>query len=212
MEKKCFRKNGQVIWITIFIIPIAILIPYWITFFKFENWSLSLCLNDWYLFAGYIGGTIGSISGLISVTLLYITLNNQRTQQFESTFFNLLSTQRDIVKYIKGDIEDNVRVYITYEGIAYINILVNKIRANDNYDLVENNTLSSYFKHLRKILLYIDRTTCNIEKQEFADFVKAQMSENERYLLNNYLTGIEHSTDEKNRNFKELIEKYKLNE
>lgn len=207
-------------WLFYLLIVVVILVPVLIFVGHFKchyNQELSHKSEDWYYFAAYIGGIVGTIASIGSVWLLYITLNRQIIQQFESTFFNLLLVQRDIVKYLEGNVEDDTRVFITYEGVAYINARANKIviEPDSNYNIIEDNTLSSYFENLKEILRYIDETNCDIKqdkKQEYANFVKAQMSKNERDLLKKYLEQIQNSENKQDENFKQLITIYKLNE
>ncbi len=82
--------------------------------------------SDFGVFGDYIGGTIGTIVGAISIYLVYITYISQvkfarkqdeamKRQQFETTFFSLLEQQQIIRSQLKGIIGDE-----TYEGILYL--------------------------------------------------------------------------------------------
>ena len=83
------------------------------TFYKyytaFHDNGISKDTADWGTFGDYIGGIIGTILSFFSIVLIYATYKNQvensRLQQFETTFFNLLQNQREILKSIKGYIE-----------------------------------------------------------------------------------------------------------
>lgn len=82
--------------------------------------------GDFGVFGDYIGGTIGTIVGAISIYLVYITYTSQvkfarrqdeamKRQQFETTYFSLLEQQQMIRAQLKGKIGND-----TYEGILYL--------------------------------------------------------------------------------------------
>jgi hypothetical protein len=78
-------------------------------YIAFHNNGISKKPTDWGTFGDYIGGIVGTILSFFSVVLIYLTytsqVENSRLQQFETTFFNLLQNQREILKSIKGYIE-----------------------------------------------------------------------------------------------------------
>lgn len=114
-----------IIIITIIISPFLLTLPS-ISFLDFKG-------------TGQIGDTIGGITapiiGILSSTLLYLTLKEQfkfnesqkktldnqqylqYKQQFESTFFNLLQNQRDILEKLslKVKILDRIQLYCSFE-------------------------------------------------------------------------------------------------
>lgn len=73
-----------------------------VAFFLFKFCSLPISNNPehWSFVATYIAGITGTTFGLLSVILLVITLQrqteNSNLQQFEATFFSLLTNQREI--------------------------------------------------------------------------------------------------------------------
>lgn len=109
----------------LFVVLLAIspIIVYCITLRRFGFAESS---SDFGVFGDYIGGTIGTIVGAISIYLVYITYTSQvkfarkqdeamKRQQFETTFFSLLEQQQIIRSQLKGIIGDE-----TYEGILYL--------------------------------------------------------------------------------------------
>lgn len=74
---------------------------------SFWNRNISEITTDWGAFGDYIGGVLGTILSFFSVILIYATYKNQVEnsvlQQFETTFFNLLSNQREILKSLSGN-------------------------------------------------------------------------------------------------------------
>lgn len=89
--------------------------------------------SDFGVFGDYIGGTVGTIVGAISIYLVYITYTSQvkfarrqevsmKRQQFETTYFSLLEQQQLIRSQLKGKIGDK-----TYEGILYLQNLKSQL-------------------------------------------------------------------------------------
>lgn len=109
----------------LFVVLLAIspIIVYCITLCEFGFAETS---SDFAVFGDYIGGTVGTIVGAISIYLVYITYTSQvkfarkqdeamKRQQFETTFFSMLEQQQIIRSQLKGIIGDK-----TYEGILYL--------------------------------------------------------------------------------------------
>ena len=93
----------SIIWVIVILLTISPIIVYFITLRKTDFAESS---GDFGVFGDYIGGTIGSIVGAISIYLVYITYTSQvkfarkqdeamKRQQFEATYFNLLEQQRN---------------------------------------------------------------------------------------------------------------------
>lgn len=76
---------------------------------EFSKNGISDKTGDWGVFGDYIGGVLGTILSFFSVILIYATYKNQvifsTLQQFETTFFNLLQNQREIIKSLKGNVQ-----------------------------------------------------------------------------------------------------------
>jgi hypothetical protein len=103
------RKYWPEILITLGII--VCLIPVYLYYHTFGNNGISEKVSNWASFADYFGGVTGTILTFFSIILIYATYKNQvktsTLQQFETTFFNLLQNQREILKSMKGSIALN---------------------------------------------------------------------------------------------------------
>lgn len=113
----------SIIWVIVILLTISPIIVYCITLRKID---FAESPGDFGVFGDYIGGTIGSIVGAISIYLVYITYTSQvkfarkqdeamKRQQFETTYFSLLEQQQMIRSQLKGKIGDD-----TFEGILYL--------------------------------------------------------------------------------------------
>lgn len=106
------KKYWAAIVVAMFVILCCfILYKYYASFYK--N-GLSADSSKWGIFGEYVGGVVGTILSFISVILIYATYTNQVKnsiqQQFETTFFNLLQNQREILKSMKGLIDTTPNV------------------------------------------------------------------------------------------------------
>ena len=205
--------------ILIVLISIASLVIYAV---QMHESKLSKDPSDFGTFGDYIGGVIGSLISLISISLLYRTYKTQlditqsqevrsHIQQFESTFFELLSNQRTILTTCKGtffdrrDISKKGIILCDYQFIDKIaeelkiqmldfeydhsllkqeNINLIRIIINDHYSevFVKHTTqLGHYFRHLYHILKYIETSDIS-DKKKYVDLVQAQMSNSELYI------------------------------
>lgn len=165
----------------VFLIAILILGcvgSYWIFIDTFEASEISGDPAHWGTFGDYIGGVSGTIFSMISVVLLYLTLEGQARyatiQQFEPSFFNLISNQREIRKSLSGYVYEDLgngdgRDYYDLKGDSYIEAvaceLETKMRFVDGnvdgaviekiYELVYEDKageLGHYFRHLYHIV------------------------------------------------------------
>lgn len=173
-------------------------------------------------FGDYVGGVLGSLIALVSIILLYRTYRTQlditknqeqqlQTQQFESTFFELLSNQRMILMSSKGvffNQKSMSRKGETFNDYNFIDKIAEELRLqmlDFEYDpelLKEENInliriivndyyleiftkhipqLSHYFRHLYHILKFIDNSDIP-NKRKYVDLLQAQMSNNELYI------------------------------
>jgi hypothetical protein len=178
-------------------------------------YSLSNDHTVWGTFGDYVGGVIGTSCNLLGVLLLYLTFRAQMTnsnlQQFESTFFNLLSNQREIVKGLSGEVRVNYFAnwqLDTFTGDTYIEKAADELASymigvavmqDDTTILPEPQILAAideqynkfyggkeaeldhYFRHLYHIVKYTDEAPI-ANKRKYVDIIQAQMSEKELYL------------------------------
>jgi adenylate kinase len=178
--------------------------------------------SEFGIFGDYVGGVLGSLIAMGSVVLLYRTYRTQlditrnqeqqlKTQQFENTFFELLSNQRTILMSSKGvfynrkSTSKKGEILSDYQCIDRIaeelrlqmlnfeydtellreeNINLIRIIVNDYYLEIftkHNPQLSHYFRHLYHILKFIDNSDIP-NKKKYVDLLQAQMSNNELYI------------------------------
>ena len=201
------------------LISAAALIVYFCVF----NGPLSDTANDYGLFGDYIGGVIGAIAALASAYLVFITYRHQqdtsyeqarlsRKSQFESDFFQLLNTQRDIVRnlsVVQRDPMDSKKE-IRYSGLSAISKAAEDIKTSMlqleedtarlrqmSFETIreEVNSLFSeamshygdvsfghYFRHLYHLMKYVDESEQE-DKGLYMTFIQAQMSNDELFFL-----------------------------
>lgn len=108
---KFIRKYWTEIIVLICCIICFVSLKYYIS--QFGSNGLSNDTDNWGTFGDYVGGVIGTILSFFSIILIYAIYKNQvassSIQQFETTFFNLLQNQREILKSLKGYVQtDNL--------------------------------------------------------------------------------------------------------
>jgi cell division protein FtsL len=143
-----FSGFEKFILILIVIISIASLAVYVIQLHK-NQWAKDP--SEFGVFGDYIGGVLGSLIALNSIVLLSRTYRTQlditknqeeqlKVQQFESTFFELLSNQRTILMSSKGifyDRKSTSRRGDTLTDYQYIDRIAEELRlqmSNFEYD------------------------------------------------------------------------------
>lgn len=86
--------------------------------------GLSHDTSTWGTFGDYIGGVLGTILLFFSVLLIYATYKNQVASslllQFETTFFNLLQNQREILKSLRDEIQIDSKFFFNEEKVEKI--------------------------------------------------------------------------------------------
>lgn len=184
-------------------IAVGSLICYYLVF---RQVGISKDPGNWGVFGDYIGGVVGTIFNVLGVVLIYLTFRKQEEyshiERFETTFFNLLDNQRDIVKSLYSynvNSEGKQHRRESYEYIIYIaNSLEEKLEfihecvdtvncqseIDKNYLEVYSSQayqLGHYFRHLYHIIKYIDEGDI-ANKKKYTDIVQAQMSDSELYI------------------------------
>jgi hypothetical protein len=174
---------------------------------KFFNAKFSSDPANWGVFGDYFGGILGALFNILSVFLIYLTFKRQEDyshiERFETTFFNLLDNQRDIVKTLSGRIEvDNAGpklkngyefiadfsylIYIKIETIfddtldkesIQMDLSIKYISVYDDYTA----NLGHYFRHLYHLVKYTDDSLIE-KKQKYIDIIQAQMTDDELYI------------------------------
>jgi hypothetical protein len=113
--------------------------------YNFSGFTISKNISDWGNFGSYIAGTIGIILTLSNLIFLYLTfreqqlLNNQ--QNFETTFFNLLSNHRAIV----SDASDNTNK-IDYFQESKLAVNLTGYKLLDYYRVFEEARMDNFLK------------------------------------------------------------------
>lgn len=115
--------SNFILWSIAIILAVSPVIVYCITL---SASSFAESSGDFGIFGDYIGGTVGTIVGIISIYLLYKTYTSQvlfarnqavveRRQQFESTFFNLLEQQQRLREQLECKIGEE-----HFQGFSYL--------------------------------------------------------------------------------------------
>lgn len=149
------KQNIRILFLALaLVIVIVPIIIYCITL-RAEEFAESS--EDFGIFGDYIGGTVGTVVGIISVFLLYETYTSQvrfarkqdavaKFQQFETTFFNLLEQQQMLREQLGVVIGDNEFQGLSYlkrlredlsDALSYLNYMTDEITA-DNKVLLKN--------------------------------------------------------------------------
>lgn len=149
------KQNIRILFLALaLVIVIVPIIIYCITL-RAEEFAESS--EDFGIFGDYIGGTVGTVVGIISVFLLYETYTSQvrfarkqdavaKFHQFETTFFNLLEQQQMLREQLGGVIGDNEFQGLSYlkrlredlsDALSYLNYRTDEITA-DNKVLLKN--------------------------------------------------------------------------
>lgn len=203
--------------------------PYWLVaiisltclaFYVVNFWDNEISGDPEYfgVFGDYVGGVINCAVGIISVVFIYkayvaqVEMNRKqdellRRQQFESTFFNMLATQREILNEISIVYSSTTE---TQKGLNAVTLLRNNIELELDTELNGSKLLSKehklelknkvhdiydeffkehasqighYFRHFYHILKFVhDGWDKEVDRKCYYDIVQAQMSTNELYL------------------------------
>jgi hypothetical protein len=116
------REGLLIIFLVIAGVALVIIASYII---KFSDRTVSSKGSDWSALGSYVGGLVGPLFSLLGAVLIYKTFQAQKRnsdlQQFESTFFSLLATQRDIAKSLHGvENIENSRQSVFGVGYMYL--------------------------------------------------------------------------------------------
>lgn len=171
--------DDRTFWISSIICIVSPIIVYCITLHALDFTDSP---TDFGTFGDYIGGTVGTIVGVISIFLLYKTYTSQvkytrkqdaliKRQQFETTFFNLLEQQQIIKNHLKGEIGNE-----EYEGV----FLLHKLR-NDLSNAISNlNYIQDEVKEGNEVML---KNKVNLL---YADFFIPNVSNLGHYFRHQY--------------------------
>lgn len=181
---------------------LIVVILYFINFYIVLNYKVSESVSDWANFGDYIGGVLGPILSFISMVLLIKSLNlqneaninlmkdvknNEKTEKlrsFETLFFNLISSQKDIFNSFKIEIpyQGDVIFLSGSKGVIKIESIIEDLRSR-SYDDKQIATLIEDFDVDDKIYsvlraFYITVKTIETKLSDENDF---SLSDRESY-------------------------------
>lgn len=100
----------------------------------FQDHVFSHKPEEWGALGSYYSGLVGPLFSFLGVILIYRTFRAQKRnsdlQQFESTFFSLLATQRDIAKNMYGESKGVGGAQTSHEsgGYAYLHAAAEQLK------------------------------------------------------------------------------------
>lgn len=220
------------------------LIPYIMVFAK--N-GVSNAPDDWGIFGDYFGGILNPLLAFLALIALLVTIKLQinelsitrkefekssnaliaqqkllERQNFENTFFRLLSLHHDIVDQIRYNRAvlsyDFSRNTESYQGrqcfrVLYDDDLIHCLREDPSnfsemYDLFYDShgeKIGHYFRNLYHIFKFIESADIpNDDKSRYGSLVRAQLSNYELVML--FYNGLSKHGEK----FKEKIERYRM--
>ncbi|HET6225267.1 MAG TPA: putative phage abortive infection protein [Bacteroidia bacterium] len=191
MQKNWFYRNWAILTVVICCILSGVSIYLYCS--KFRKDELSDSTSDWGTFGDYIGGVLGTILSFFSVILIYATYKNQvvfsSLQQFETTFFNLLQNQREILKSLGGHVYTN-------DIERYSMELVSKTTADDYISAVSaelnnrfDNNKSTYIANRKEVKNISDDKN---ENQSIIDNLYGQVYKGKEGDLGHYFRHLYH--------------------
>lgn len=172
---------------------------------KFKGSDISEELRDWSDYSA----CITALFAYISLIFIYIAYKNQvianRSQivanenqafanyklQFDSTFFNMLQIQREILRSLPGDYFHRKKNKIEFafsldyfselkyhEALEYVQTAYKRSTGmNETHDM-------HYFRHLYHIIKLVHNSNFDDEqKREYIDLIQAQMSNEELFVM-----------------------------
>lgn len=158
----------------------------------FANNEISDKLGDWSDYST----CLAALFTFVSLTFIYLTYKKQSDSnyklQFDSTFFNMLHTQREILaSFEKGYfIERLERIEMEHSTSWSEEITERQALAIVNGAYIQSkigyydNTIMHYFRHLYHIIKLIHNSSFDNEKQrEYVDIIQAQMSNEELFVM-----------------------------
>lgn len=141
-------------------------------------------------------------------------------QRFENTFFNMLDLQQTIVnelsyETVDGEYHGRMVLNIMYRQIRTIVYKTRQLKDDDPvekyldcyYSCVFSGVLDHYFRHLYRIIKFVDESTYFSDKEKYCYIclLRAQLSKDELLMI--FYNCLSNYGNEK---FKPLIEKYAL--
>lgn len=250
-KKKPWYKRKENFWITagFFVAIIAISVPFFIMLLTKLGFKLE-SFEDLGVVGDFFGGTTVGLLSLASILFVTaaivmqkeelelqrkevmatrreyeITNLTMKKQQFENTFFNMVTLHHEIVNSIVYN--DSYKKLQGRHAIAEIksslkntynnpssdmltkmnrSIVHNRYRADLAYSefyLKYEPSLGHYFRNLYRIIKWIDESTLDFnEKKNYLGILRAQLSSSELVLI------FYNNSTKNGENFKKLVDKY----
>lgn len=187
-----YRKFG---W---FLIIIGIIFTIYITVYgNFTNEFSSDMLAK---YGNFIGGTVGIIFSLAGYFLVFEGLNINKKNQFENTFFNILSNFNDFRNSKIGLVINTREKTEIKSGYEFFEFLmhkqinpykeeISKIEDNHikNQMKIHKSQLSQYYGQLNMIIYKIEHSNLNnYEKTFYMEYLSSILTEIENFLIKRY--------------------------
>lgn len=171
---------------------------------KSEQSLTSVPIGELGTFGDFFGGISNPIIGAIGFIVLTFTIRmqikqNKETikQNFESSFFNLLNLQNNIIENLNYDGEtarasftkflNENRTILYPNNFSQIKVMVKQSKAKvfySKYNSSNNGVFGHYFRNLYRILKMIhDSEYSDAEKKKHARILRAQLSMDELTVL-----------------------------
>jgi prepilin signal peptidase PulO-like enzyme (type II secretory pathway) len=192
-----YKKFG---WI--FIICGIVIIIGFTVFGNYVDFDAELSPEMLSKYGGFIGGTVGVLFSLAGYFLIFEGLVINKKNQFENTFFNLVTSFNNFrTQNIGLEFRENKNeTYQLKKGYEFFEIVmhkqINPYRRNENElndtDISSNlkahkSQLSQYYGQINMILYKIKESSLNEnEKQFYIEYLQSILSEIEIFLINRY--------------------------
>ena len=193
LQRKIMKKiNWNYLAIGIFVLfTLIVSISFILFILKFSGSDISEQLGDWSDYSA----CITALFAYVSLIFIYITYKNQSSAnyklQFDSIFFNMLQTQREILgslekgyfRYRKGSItglsSSDYCSELKYDEA--LKIIKSRYQPSPHVDITSD---MHYFRHLYHIIKLVHNSAFSEKQQrEYIDIIQAQMSNEELFVM-----------------------------
>lgn len=187
------KKFWNYLALSLFTLFVIIVILSCFTFIKvFANNEISDKLGDWSDYST----CLAALFTFVSLTFIYLTYKKQSDSnyklQFDSTFFNMLHTQREILNSLEQSFfkerYEQIKNYYPLSWSEELSTEKALKHVNTAYyrSLQESSDSSAmhYFRHLYHIVKLVHNSSFNYKEQcEYIDIIQAQMSNEELFVM-----------------------------
>jgi uncharacterized membrane protein len=176
--------------ITAFLGGIIAIVVYRYQFCWQKECNLSISLEHWGQTGDFFGGILNPFFTFLNLIFIVVTIthsiDSSRKEQFESSFFNLLSLSNEIKEKLNSkeinELYHDLHEYYNNECELkdikdYRNMFSKTFK---EFDLIDTYyTLEQYYQNIYNIMLFIDNAEClksDIEKKFYAKIIRSQLS------------------------------------